>query len=290
MKISLITTLTTLDENKRIEDEVRALGHEFELIDLSDFKFLIRDNNLSVPKLDNLSSDIVIVRGIFTSIKSISNVVLALREKGIKIFDNNVLKHQYSIDKIGDILRLNINHLPIPDSFYSRDFEDYKKAPETLGFPIVFKSSRMGKGASVYKLNNQDELNSLITKLQNDGKEAKSYIAQKFVDYEYDIRALVIGNDIFPMRRIPGAGEFRANFSLGGSVETIELDDEGRNLAYSAVKAVDMSVAGVDILIDKQNKKYLLEVNHTAGFIGMEKAYSKNIGKIYVEHAIANAK
>ncbi|MBI1863946.1 RimK family alpha-L-glutamate ligase [Candidatus Woesebacteria bacterium] len=290
MKISLITTLTSLDENKRIEEEIRALGHDFELVDLSEFKFSIIDNKLNVDKLDNLNCDIAIVRGIFTSIKSISNVIVALKERGIKIFDNNVLKHQYSIDKIGDILRLNINHLPIPDSFYSRDFEDYKKASQTLGFPFVFKSSRMGKGASVYKLNNQNELNDLISKLQEEGKEAKSFIAQKFIDYEYDIRALVIGGEIFPMRRIPGQGEFRANFSLGGSVETIELDSESRKLANLAVKAVDMSVAGVDILIDKQNKKYLLEVNHTAGFIGMEKAYSKNIGKVYVEHAIANAK
>ena len=290
MKISLITTLISLEENKRIEEEVKSLGHDFELVDLSDFKFLINDNNLSIPQLDNLNCDIAIVRGIFTSIKSISNVVLALRERGVKIFDNNVLKHQYSIDKIGDILRLNINHLPIPDSFYSRDFEDYKKAHETLGFPFVFKSSRMGKGASVYKLNNQDELNDLVLNLQSQGKEAKSFIAQKFIDYMYDIRALVIGNEIFPMRRIPGINEFRANFSLGGSVEPFDLDEEARSLSVSSLKAVDMSVGGVDILIDKQNKKYILEVNHTAGFIGMEKALSKNIGKIYVEHAIANAK
>ena len=290
MKISLITTLISLEENKRIEEEVKSLGHDFELVDLSDFKFLINDNNLSIPQLDNLNCDIAIVRGIFTSIKSISNVVLALRERGVKIFDNNVLKHQYSIDKIGDILRLNINHLPIPDRFSPGDFEDYKRAHETLGFPFVFKSSRMGKGASVYKLNNQDELNDLVLNLQSQGKEAKSFIAQKFIDYMYDIRALVIGNEIFPMRRIPGINEFRANFSLGGSVEPFDLDEEARSLSVSSLKAVDMSVGGVDILIDKQNKKYILEVNHTAGFIGMEKALSKNIGKIYVEHAIANAK
>ena len=37
-------------------------------------------------------------------------------------------------------------------------------------------------------------------------------------------------------------------------------------------------------------KRYILEVNHTAGFLGMEKATGENIGKIFVEHAIAQAR
>jgi len=51
-----------------------------------------------------------------------------------------------------------------------------------------------------------------------------------------------------------------------------------------------MTVGGVDILIDKNNKRYILEVNHTAGFVGMEKATNKNIGKLFIEHAIKEAR
>jgi glutathione synthase/RimK-type ligase-like ATP-grasp enzyme len=51
-----------------------------------------------------------------------------------------------------------------------------------------------------------------------------------------------------------------------------------------------MSIGGVDILITGHNKRYILEVNHTAGFVGMEKATGENIAKIYLEHAIKEAK
>ena len=51
-----------------------------------------------------------------------------------------------------------------------------------------------------------------------------------------------------------------------------------------------MDVAGVDVLIDENDDRYILEVNHTAGFVGMEKATGENIGKIYVECAIERAK
>jgi glutathione synthase/RimK-type ligase-like ATP-grasp enzyme len=100
----------------------------------------------------------------------------------------------------------------------------------------------------------------------------------------------VIGERVFAMRRIPGEGEFRANFSLGGSVELFDLDEAGVSLSKSAMKSIGMSVGGVDILITSDNRRYVLEVNHTAGMLGMEKATGENITKIYVEHALKNAK
>jgi len=54
MKIALITTLPELIENKRIEEEVKNFGHEFQLVDLSDFNFLISNSSL-VLKKDNRS-------------------------------------------------------------------------------------------------------------------------------------------------------------------------------------------------------------------------------------------
>jgi len=92
------------------------------------------------------------------------------------------------------------------------------------------------------------------------------------------------------MRRIPAKNEFRANFSLGGSVELFDPQPKTIKLAHQALKAVDMTIAGVDVLITQDNKQYILEVNHTAGFVGMEKATGKNIAKIWLEHAIKTAK
>jgi len=290
MKISLITTLPSLVENKRIEEEVRNLGHEFELIDLGNFNFFIRDGKVNVPQLEGLSTDIIIMRGIFNSIKAISVVVGRLREKGAKIFDNNFLEHRYSIDKVTDLIKLSNAAISVPNTVYVREFKEYKSAIEKVGFPVVIKSSRMGKGANVFKINSPDGLSTFINEAESQEKSAKGYIIQEFIHYKYDLRCLIIGKSVFTMRRIPKEGEFRANFSLGGSVEPFDLDEEGEKLAISALDAVNMSVGGVDILITDDGKRYILEVNHTAGFVGMEEATGKNIGKLYVEHAIAQAR
>jgi len=289
MKITLITTLPSLKENKRIETEVKKLGYAFQLIDLKDFGFSTQDGKVSVDGFEDVNADIVIVRGIFNSIKAIAVLVSSLREKGIGVFDNNFLEHRYSIDKVMDLMKLSMADIPIPDMAYTRNFEKYQNKAIRLKYPLVVKSTRMGKGVGVFKIEDEGKLEKLIEDLKMEGKEAKSYIIQEFIPYKYDLRCLVIGDSVFTMRRIPAKGEFRANFSLGGEVEIFDLDEKGKKLALDALGAVDMSIGGVDILITTGDKRYILEVNHTAGFVGMEKATGKNIGKLYVEHAIKNA-
>lgn len=289
MKVTLITTLPGLVENTRIKEEVSTLGHEFNSVCLDDFKFEIKNGKLEISELTDINSDVVIVRGVFSSIKTIAAVIQKLKKNGVKVFDNNFLEHRYSIDKVTDIVKLSLNGILVPDTYYSRDWEDLPKFGNKLTYPLILKSTRMGKGAGVFKLNDEQELMSLIDELQNSDKNAKSYLMQEFVDYEYDLRVLVIGEEVFTMRRIPGEGEFRANFSLGGSVELFKLDNEGQELALRALNSIGMSVGGVDILIDKADKRYILEVNHTAGMLGMEQATGKNITRIYVEHAIKSA-
>lgn len=155
---------------------------------------------------------------------------------------------------------------------------------------MICKLTRTGKGAGVYKFDNKEDLTKFVVDLENREAEPESYLLQEFIPYKYDLRILIIGSDIFCMRRFPKKGDFRANFSLGGSVELFDLDEKGNTLAINAMQAVGIEVAGVDLLITEDNKRYILEVNHTPGMIGMEKATSKNIAKVYLEYAIKNAR
>lgn len=287
MKIALVTTLPGLKENERIATEAKNLGYSFELVNLKEFNFLLKPE--LEQQLIHLDTDILIVRGIFNSIKATATIIESLRKKGMRVFDNNFLTQQYSIDKVSDLLKLSLNNIPVPKTAYSRNFQDYLQMADELGYPVIFKSTRMGKGANVFKLEVRDDLEKLINELQQKDKNAKSYLMQEFIDYEHDLRVLVIGERIFTMKRIPGQGEFRANFSLGGKVELFELDSDGQALARQALKAVGVSVGGVDILVAKDNRRFVLEVNHTAGMIGMEEATGENITQIYLNHAINSA-
>jgi RimK family alpha-L-glutamate ligase len=290
MNIVLATTKTSLEENERIKEEVLSLGHNFSLLDISEFEYSIVDGYISSPSFAGLNPDIVIVRGIFNEIKPIAMYVKTLRSRGVRVFDNNFSEHLYSINKIADGMKLAQAGIPVPDTFHLHSYESFLASAEKIGYPVIAKLARTGKGAGVYKFDNKNALMRFLANLQKRGVEAKSYILQEFIPYVHDLRVLIIGDSVFCMKRIPGEGEFRANFSLGGSVELFDLDEAGRDLAIKALKAVNLSVAGVDMLIDGAGKRYILEVNHTPGFLGMEKATGKNIGRIWVENAISQAR
>ena len=290
MKIALVTTLPGLAENERIKDEVFGLGHKFELVDLSGFSYSVDENGLSVPGLTDLEADIVVFRGIFLSLKAISAAAELLRRNGVKIFDNSLLKHEYSINKIADTAKLAREKIPTVKTYYARNFDNYLEKANEYGFPVVVKLTRAGKGAGIYKIDDETRLKEFIDNVQNEGYKASSYLLQEYFDYEHDLRILVIGGAMFTMKRIPPEGDFRANFSLGGSVEVFSADDETRQIALDALKAIDMTVGGVDVLIDKNGRKIVLEVNHTPGMVGMEEATKENITKKYVEHVIEKAR
>ena len=78
---------------------------------------------------------------------------------------------------------------------------------------------------------------------------------QEFIPYRYDLRLLIIGDEVFCMRRIPREGDFRANFSLGGSVEVFEPNADTVALAKKALRAIGMTIGGGDIFFTKNKKK-----------------------------------
>jgi RimK family alpha-L-glutamate ligase len=291
MKITVVTTNYNAFalEIKRLKEESEKSGYNFSVLDLENFSFAIKDGKLDIDWLNGEISDIYILRGALHSQKLVSELLEYLRKKGAKIFDNNFLKHKYSINKVADLVKLTLAGILVPNTFFARSFDDFLKFGEEIGYPFIFKSGRAGKGRGVYKVDSREDFLKMIAGFNDEEKEAKSFLLQEYIPYKYDLRCLVIGDRTFTMRRIPKEGDFRANFSLGGSVELFDLDDKGKDLAKRALKAVDLEVGGVDILIDENDKRYVLEVNHNPGFVGMEKATGENIAKIYLDFSISRA-
>ncbi len=290
MRVVIFTTSAEMGENGRIAEEIKNLGYESVFYDLSEFEYSIVDGKVNVEGVEVRSDDVVIPRAIFSSLHAICTFTLSLRKEGIKVFDNNLLVHKYSINKLSDFIKLAKANIPVPESYHLHSYEKFESIAGKLGFPFIIKLTRTGKGSGIYKIDNLNELKEFIEIRENEGIEAKRYLLQKFVDYKYDLRVLIIGEKIFCMQRIPKENEFRANFSLGGSVEVFDLSKDDEGLARRAMEAVNLEIAGVDLLIGKDDRRFILEVNHTPGMLGMEKATGLNITKIYLEYALSHAR
>lgn len=288
MKITLLTNFPK-PEVDRIKNEGELLGHQVTIVNPRLNHPIVHNGQLIVDGVTNRETDLVIARSILYSIKENVALLVHLRNSGIRVFDNNLISLSYSINKVADLMRLASANIPVPNTRHSHDFTHFVSLAEQLKYPLIIKPTSTGQGVGVTKIDSEEELLDFTGKAIKNGRSAGRYIMQEFIPYLFDLRLLIIGTDYYCMRRIPRQGDFRANFSLGGTVEIYQPTDETVALAKKALAAVGMTIGGVDVLITK-DRQYILEVNHNPGFQGMEIATKENIGKIYFEHALKEAK
>ena len=89
------------------------------------------------------------------------------------------------------------------------------------------------------------------------------------------------------MQRTAKKGEWRSNFALGASIKKAKITKEQRKLALNAAKILNRTFAGVDIIIDKNRKNYVLEVNRAPQFKGFVKATKINVSEKIVDYLIS---
>lgn len=290
MKIALLSTIGPNFKIDRVVREAEALGHECIAVSIGETDLRIKNNKLILHGVTDLSADVVILHSVFSSVKNVISLVKYFRKKGVKVFDNNYGQIYYSINKVADLTKLALDNFPLPDSFHTKSYEEYPPLCAEIGYPVIIKPIKTGKGRGIEKLKDSSELSEFIKKAQAEDRPASYYLIQQFIPYEKDLRILIIGEHVYAMRRFPKEGDFRANFSLGGTVEPVTIDEETKALAKKALACIGLSIGGVDVLITPEGKKYILEVNHNPGIEGIESATGENIAKTYLEHALKEAR
>ncbi len=165
-------------------------------------------------------------------------------------------------------LRILSEHgLPIPPSFTvgSSQFLD-RAVRETGDYPFVMKPFAGTHGKAILLLDTPTSLASAVDTLCDDLHQ--DYVIQPLIKEAVgkDIRVIVVGGKVIvAMRRIAPAGEFRSNIHRGGRGEIVALPDSYTDIAIRATAAMELEVAGVDLL-ETDNGPVVLEVNPSPGF------------------------
>ena len=102
-----------------------------------------------------------------------------------------------------------------------------------------------------------------------------------------DVRCIVIGGKFVCAMKRKSTGDFRANIELGGRGERFEADEELVEMCELAAKTLGLDYCGVDVLLSRDDKKYLCEVNSNALFSEAERVCAVNIAKKFAELIIS---
>lgn len=184
-------------------------------------------------------------------------------------------------------LRILAQHgLPVPPSLTVGSATFLKDAVPELGeYPYILKPFYGTHGIGVMLLDTPTSLSSAVETMC---ELHRDYIIQSFVAEAagVDIRVLVIGGKaIAAMKRCAVPGEFRANIHQGANGEALTLSDEYTTMAVNAANALNLGIAGVDIL-ETKNGPIVLEVNQSPGFEELESVTKIDIAKTMIEYAV----
>jgi ribosomal protein S6--L-glutamate ligase len=188
------------------------------------------------------------------------------RTHNVYFLNQGYLSDYQSQDKLSQQYFLFQNRLPgIPSSYF---YENSEMASHN--FPLVSKIADGSLGKQVSKIENDKQLNQFLADRKKDGE---FFLFQKFCPIKHDYRVLVAGEKVLGvMKRTAQNGEWRTNFSLGGTTAKGENTISIERLALKTAKKMKLDYAGIDIL-EYKNKLHIIEINSFAQFKGFERTF-----------------
>ncbi|MBT5828130.1 MAG: 30S ribosomal protein S6--L-glutamate ligase [Alphaproteobacteria bacterium] len=285
LKIVLLASNADLYSNKRIMEAGKQRGHDISFVNVKHCYMDISSNNQTVyyrggKRLDNIDA---IIPRIKPSMTFYGTSVIRQFES-LSVFSlNSSVAISRSRDKLRSLQILSNNKINLPTTSFANSPIDTKELIKMVGgAPLVIKllEGTQGKGVVLAETNKAAE--SVISAF----KSLKANIlVQEFVKEAEgrDVRCFVIGNKVVAaIERVAAPGEFRANLHLGGSAGLVKLSSAEKKTAINAAKAMDLKVAGVDIVRSKNGPK-VLEVNSSPGLEGVESITGIDLAALMIE-------
>jgi len=201
-----------------------------------------------------------------------------------------------SIELVQDKLHchqvMSFHNLPIPKTMLVKLLETTKSintkiVEQEIGFPAVIKNITGSEGAGIYLTDSASKFKDLMELIYINNPHA-NIIIQKYIKASHgkDLRVFVVGGRIIAcMQRTSGDGDFKANFSRGGTTESFAITPEIEWLAIETAKITGLDIAGIDLLFDEDGFK-ICEANSSPGFKGLELAVGKNIAEQIIDYLI----
>jgi gamma-F420-2:alpha-L-glutamate ligase len=196
--------------------------------------------------------------------------------------DIPVINSSDAIDNVKDKLYthqiLAQSNLDIPKTMLLRYPIDIDFVEKNIGFPVIVKKISGSYGRGVFLCEDKKQLRQLVTMAELT-KKSYDIIIQEFIKDTWgkDLRVFVVNNKVVGcMMRQATDEDFRANISRGGEGFPYEVNEQIEWLSSESSKALDLDIAGVDLLFQNGGYK-ICEVNSNPGFEGMEQFTKKNI-------------
>ena len=291
MKIGILSRGPQNHSTRRLSETAFIAGHVAEILDPFGFYLHIggTGNRITYHGKPAEDFDVIVPRLSRTTAQYGEEILAHFEWVGIPVV-NRAKAIAAARHKFHSLRVLAQHGLPIPSSLTVGSTMFLEDAVAEVGnYPFILKPFYGTHGKGVMLLDTPTSLTSAVDALCDLHQD---YVIQSFIAEAggVDIRVLIVGGEaIAAMKRSAPPGEFRANIHKGASGETITLPDEYIRLAIEAAAALELEIAGVDLLQTNEGP-VVLEVNPSPGFEELESVTGIDIAGTIIEFATAFTK
>lgn len=275
-KKNLEKGILTID---KIKKKLKSFGHKVVVICLEDLEFFIEKGKVKVMKGKTSLSfgDGAYFRVIGKNRSTAFMIANLCERKNVKFIDHYHFKSEDQ-EKLTQMFLFALNGLPIPKTYFSGEYDGNKinNLIEYLGLPVVAKITNVNGGKGVFLLLSKKD----IVKFAKENSKTE-IIFQEFINNNFDYRILVLDNAVKiaeKKTRSKDSKDFRNNVALGAKEEFLDikcLDKNIKQLSIDSSKIMNFQISGVDVITDKKDNHYILEVNCAPQFTLDEKISSE---------------
>lgn len=279
LRIGVLASNPELYSNKRIMEAGAMRGHEMHFLNIKECYMKLDAKNPEIHYRGGIilnKFDAIIPR-IRPSI-TFYGCALTRQFESLNVYClNSAAAITQSRDKLFSLQLLLQSGIDIPTTGFANSPLDTNDLIKMVGgSPLIVKLLEGTQGKGVVLAETKKAAESVINAFKSLNA---NILVQEFIKEANgkDIRCFVIdGKVVAAIQREALPGEFRANIHLGGTASIIKPTSEEKKIAIRAAKAMDLKVAGVDIIRSSKGP-LLLEVNSSPGLEGIEGATNKDI-------------
>ncbi len=197
----------------------------------------------------------------------------ALEREGIRVFNSSFVS-EICNDKAKTYEYLCAHNIPvIPWSTVRNGV-----FPCDITYPSVIKPTCGHGGQDVFLVNNESEAHIAINKIL-----PQDFVIQRAADtIGRDLRVYVLGKTPVAAVMRTAKGDFRSNFSLGGSVARHTLTNDEEALVNRVCEVFDFGLVGVDIMYDG-GRAVINEIEDVVGSRMLYATHDINIVSMYLD-------
>ncbi|MFI6130802.1 lysine biosynthesis protein LysX [Micromonospora sp. NPDC051141] len=192
-------------------------------------------------------------------------------------------------DKLRTTLALRGAGLPVPEAAVAWGAASALDAMSEIGFPVVAKPVTGSWGHLTVRVHDREQGRAIIEhRAALPGPQQHVFYLQEHIDKPgRDIKVYVAGDRVVCAIYKNAVDDWRTNTAIGGAATPCPVTAELSALAVATAHAVGGGFLGVDLLVDKQDRLYANEVNHTPEFHGAIDATGADVAGFIVDWAVA---